>query len=327
VGALLRSLRGEGLPRREQVMRELLAVFALELAVLGALPGPVRLPRWPARLLSIPARLAIVPPKDASALVLENGRVTIERPSGRVEIDLAEPADAPFVERPYHAIDGNIVLALADNNPLAMMEAHPEKHGNAIDLGGHPASEWAEELGWGMRTIARYLPDLRGEMELFIQQLVPVGWHEQRHFSASYQEAIGTIYLSLHPSRMTLAEALIHEFSHNLLNALFELDEVLENAWSPLYTSPVRPDPRPLHGVLLAVHAFLPVARLYEQMIAAGDPLAQSASFHGRYAAIRKINREGAELVLGKGKPTAIGQALFDEIRRWDEHYAALGDT
>jgi HEXXH motif-containing protein len=327
VGALLRSLRGDTLARREQVMRELLAVFVLELAVLGALPGPVRLPRWPARMLSLTARLALVPPPDTTAVTFENGRVTLARPGGAALIDLGAAADSPFIERPYQPIDGSIVLALADNNPLAMMEAHPDKKGNAIDLGEHPPSEWTTELGWGMQQIGRYLPELRGEMELYVQQMVPVGWHEQRHFSASYQEAIGTIYLSLHPSRMTLAEALIHEFSHNKLNALFEVDEVLENAWSPLYTSPVRPDPRPLHGVLLAVHAFLPVARLYEKMIAGGDPLADNPSFRGRYAAIRKINREGAELVLDKGRPTPIGQGLFDEIRRWDAHYAALGES
>src|SRR6185503_20664745 len=96
--------------------------------------------------------------------------------------------------------------------------------------------------------------------------------------SASYQEAIGTIYMTLHPSLMTMTEALIHEFSHNKINALFEIDDVLENAWSPLYASPVRPDPRPLHGVLLAVHAFLPVARLYEALIQAREPAAQHAA-------------------------------------------------
>jgi HEXXH motif-containing protein len=158
-------------------------------------------------------------------------------------------------------------------------------------------------------------------MDLFIAQVVPVGYDPEKHLSASYQEVIGTIYMTLHPNRMTLSEALIHEFSHNKLNALFELDQVLENAWSPLYTSPVRPDPRPLHGVLLAVHAFLPVARLYEQMIAAGDPFAQSEDFRMRFADIRRINREGAELVLAEARPTPIGRGLFDEIRRWHEHY------
>jgi HEXXH motif-containing protein len=126
---------------------------------------------------------------------------------------------------------------------------------------------------------------------------------------------------------MTLSEALIHELSHNKLNAQLELDEVLENAWSPLYASPVRPDPRPLHGVLLAVHAFLPVARLYEQMIAAGDPEARTEPFRARFAEIRRINREGAELLLAEGKPTTLGEGLFAEIRRWHEHYSRFEET
>src|SRR6185436_4142373 len=104
-------------------------------------------------------------------------------------------------------------------------------------------------------------------------------YDDHKHLSASYQEAIGTIYLTLHPNLMTMAEAVIHEFSHNKLNALFELDELLENAYWPLYTSPVRPDPRPLHGVVLAVHAFQPVARLYERMTDAGHPRARSPDF------------------------------------------------
>jgi HEXXH motif-containing protein len=153
-----------------------------------------------------------------------------------------------------------------------------------------------------------------------------VGYDPERHLSASYQEAIGTIYLTLHPSRMTLAEALIHEFSHNKINALFELDDLLENAFSPLYTSPVRPDPRPLHGVLLAVHAFLPVARLYERMIAEGAPEAEDEAFVARFAQIRRINREGAELLLREGRPTAVGRVLLDEIRRWHEHYLTFED-
>ena len=217
------------------------------------------------------------------------------------------------------------MLALADNNPLAMEEAHPNKSGNAIALGGKEASAWTAALGEAFALIERHLPDLRAEMDLYIHQIVPVGWDAEKHLSASYQEAIGTLYMSLHPSLMTLAEALIHEFSHNKLNALFEVDEVLENAWSPLYASPVRPDPRPLHGVLLAVHAFLPVARLYEKMIEAKDPAAQNEAFLGRFAAIRRINREGAEIVLGNGEATVIGAGLLEEIRRWDAYYARWG--
>ena len=324
VGALVRCVRNEAIPGREALLVALLAHLTFELALAGALPVPVRLRRFPERLLSIAARLAIAIPADAGAILVENGRLTIERPAGTTTIDLDAPPEER-VERPYHAISGEIVLAFADNNPLAMEEAHPGKSGNAIDLGGHEAAAWTSALEEAFALIGRCLPELRAEMDLYLQQIVPVGWDAEKHLSASYQEAIGTIYMSLHPNGMTLAEALIHEFSHNKLNALFEVDEVLENAWSPLYASPVRPDPRPLHGVLLAVHAFLPVARLYEKMIEARDPRAQSESFLERFAAIRRINREGAEIVLRNAKATVIGAGLLEEIQRWDTYYARWG--
>jgi HEXXH motif-containing protein len=324
VGALIRCLRNDALPDREALLVALLAHLTFELALAYALPVPVRLRRSPERLLSLAARVAIAIPADTRAVLVENGRLTIERPSGATTFDLESLSDEGR-ERPYHAITGDIVLALADNNPLAMEEAHPGKCGNAIDLGGRDPEAWTDALGEALALIGRHLPELRGEMDLYLQQIVPVGWDAEKHLSASYQEAIGTIYMSLHPSGMTLAEALIHEFSHNKLNALFEVDEVLENAWSPLYASPVRPDPRPLHGVLLAVHAFLPVARLYEKMIEAREPAAQNAAFVGRFAAIRKINREGAEIVLGNGKATVIGAGLLEEIQRWDTYYARWG--
>ena len=228
------------------------------------------------------------------------------------------------IARPYHPIARELVLAVADNNPLAMEEAHPEKEGNAIDLGGRPIEEWTSTLRDALALIDAHLPELAREIDLYVQQVVPVGHDEHRHLSASYQEAIGTIYMTLHPSLMTMTEALIHEFSHNKINALFELDDLLENAWSPLYTSPVRPDPRPLHGVLLAVHAFLPVARLYEKMIEAGHPRAASEDFRRRFLQIRNTNREGAEVVLANGKPTPVGRAVLGEIARWDAHFASL---
>ena len=41
-----------------------------------------------------------------------------------------------------------------------------------------------------------------------------------------------------------------------------------------------------LHGVLLAVHAFLPVARLYEKMIEARHPLAAREDFVARHTSV-----------------------------------------
>lgn len=322
IGTLLRCVRPGGAlsgAARETAQRELFGVLALEMARSGSLPWPVRLQKPPPRLVSLQGRFVLDIPPDCSEVALENGRARIERAGAAAEVVVLERVEG---SGPFYRIDRGITLAVVDTNPLAMVEAHPDKEGNAIDLGGRPAEEWIETLWKALSLIERYLPDLRAEIDLFIHQVVPVGWYAERHLSASYQEAIGTIYMSLHPSLMTMTEAVIHEFSHNKLNAFFELDGVLENAWSPLYSSPVRPDPRPLHGVLLAVHAFLPVARLYERMIAAGDPEAQSEAFRARFAAVRRVNREGASVVLAHGKPTAAGAGLLDEIRRWDAYYA-----
>ena len=338
-GALLRCLRPGRLPpgRAEPVLAELMALLYLELAMEGALPEPVEVRRPPARITSLLAQAAVDVPEGVMALAFENGSLAVRTPGGRRAVTLegwAEGGAAAMDEddgaglritRPYRPIDDGLVLALRDNNPVAMEEAHPDKGGNAIDLGGRAPDAWADALRTALDPIARHLPDLRREMDLFLHQIVPVGFDAVRHLSASYQEAIGTVYLSLHPSVMTLAEALIHEFSHNKINALFELDDVLENAFSPLYSSPVRPDPRPLHGVLLAVHAFLPVARLYERMIEAGDPLAQGAAFSARFAEIRAINREGAEVLLRHGRPTPVGQGIMEEIARWIERYSGGG--
>ena len=217
-------------------------------------------------------------------------------------------------------ITDTLMLALVDNNPLAMSEAHPDKSGNALDLGGRPASEWTDTLAQGLDLIGEHMPDLRGEIDLYLHQIVPVGYDEHAHLSASYQEVIGTVYMTLHPQLMTMVEATIHEFQHNKLHAQLELDPLLENAFWPLYSSPVRPDPRPLQGVLLAVHAFLPVARLYQRMRAAGHPGTRGPDFERRYAQIVAGNHEGATVLLEHAAPTQIGGALLDEIRRWDQH-------
>jgi hypothetical protein len=235
--------------------------------------------------------------------------VALRSAPSRVVSPLVHPED-------YRAVEGDVLFALADNNPLAMHEAHPDKGGNALDLGDRPEDDWLAALRAALALVAEHLPDTRREMDLYVQLVVPVGWFPEKHLSASYREAIGTLYLSLHPNPMTMVEALVHEFQHNKLNALFESDEVLENAHHPLYASPVRPDPRPLHGVLLAVHAFVPVARLYERMIAAGAP-----HLEARFRDVVRINREGTEVLLAHARPTAVGAGLLDELRRWDAHY------
>ncbi len=301
VSVFVRCLRANASAgQRDAWLGELVGNVAFELALAGLLDQPVELSAPPAQLLS-PAR------RRRAAIAAE--RIVI-RPDGRVE-------GAEIDERVYYAVSGDIVLALCDNNPLAMTEAHPDKDGNRVDLGTQEPAVWARALADALDLVAAHLPGVRADIDVFVRQIVPVGTFAERHLSASYQEAVGTVYASLHPSVLTMAEALIHEAAHNKLNALFDLDDLLEDGQQPLFASPVRPDPRPLAGVLLAVHAFLPVARLYERMLERGA----GADVAARFERVKEVNREGAAVLLAHARPTPFGRALLDEIERWRDHF------
>lgn len=315
IGGLVRTLRSCPRPGvdENQLFVELHATTVVELAIAGALVEPYVLELVPAKILSLGAQQVFVSPPGVRQARVDKSGVTYVC-EGATTIPFTRQVDV------YAPIAGSqIVLALADNNPLSDFEAHPDKQGNQIDLGDRPATAWTESLAGALGTIGRLLPELRGEIELFIHQIVPVGFDAQRHLSASYQEAIGTIYLTLHPQPMTMVEAVIHEFSHNKINALFEVDRVLENAFSPLFRSPIRPDPRPLHGILLAVHAFLPVARLYEKLLAEHD----HPDLRRRFGDIVRKNHDGAQVLLEHAVPTAVGCGVLDEISRWDTYFAS----
>ena len=207
-------------------------------------------------------------------------------------------------------------LSTVDTNPLADIEAHPDKHGNAVSLGNHALDVWRSGLTHAFELIESGLPNWAAELPHTLRRLIPVGFHEQMHLSASYREAPGLAYLTLHPNPVTLAEAIIHETQHGKLNTLLHLDAVLENgrtAWTP---SPVRPDLRPLEGVLLAVHAFVPVAALHRGLIESGHPVCNDPWFQQRCTEVLAGNIRGLQILEEKAEWTPVGRRLRDALRR-----------
>jgi HEXXH motif-containing protein len=215
----------------------------------------------------------------------------------------------------FEPLSPSIALALVDDNPLASYEAHPDKAGSELDLGGAAPGRWVASLRDALARIERYLPLHRQELEVVLSEIVPVGTDDERHLSASYREALGVIYVSLHPDPLTMTEAVVHEAQHNKLNAVLTVDPLLENDPTERYRSPVRPDPRPLLGVLLAVHAFVPVALLYAAMHEAADPLVGSERVRERMRQIVRINQEGLELLEAHARPSSSGRELLGELR------------
>lgn len=225
--------------------------------------------------------------------------------------------------RLFQRIGAAANLATADHNPIAAFEAHPDKAGNHVDLGDRGPQEWIDTLAQCFALVERYLPGEHAEMRTLLHEVVPVGYDSERHLSASYREAVGTVYMTLHPSVMIMTEAVIHEFQHNKLNVAAYGSTFLHNPFQPLYKSPVRPDPRPLWGILLAVHAFLPVAELYRRMRDDGHEWSRRPDFERRLDEVDLKNHEGMEMLRAHAELTPTGRALFDDLEALERRHLA----
>ena len=307
--------------KRAELRERLRAALAVEAALVGKLPGPLDVPRGVP--FGVP-RLGNRVEWSEQAWRIEAEGLRHFAENGESFLPFWQPAgngatrDVVAVYLPFHAALPNARFALADDNPLPIFYDHPKRRGNVVSLGEQTQAAWLQQLASAVDQIARHLPALLDEMRLFLGHVVPVGFLQEDHQSASYPHALGTIYLTLHPRPMMMLEALIHEFQHNKLHALLQLGPILAGDEDLRVASPVRPDPRPLRGVLLAVHAFLPVAELYRRLAGTDDPLTREPWFAERYAAIRKTNRAAWLTVQQHAKWTPLAHGLADELARLD---------
>lgn len=244
---------------------------------------------------------------DAQGMVANAAGAEVRLASGE-EIRVENLETTPT----FHAIPGiDAHLSLHDANPLAMQEAHPEKAGNAVDLGEHTPDAWTRAVADAVELVRIALPTVHAELALALQRIVPVGYQPERHLSASYREAPGLVYMTLHPSVLTLAEAIVHETQHGKLNVLSYFDPALVNGRTTWTPSPVRPDLRPLSGVLLAVHAFVPVAALHLRLAELDHPITRTPEFRTRREQVLAGNTRGLAIVHELGEPTPLGRDLI----------------
>jgi len=265
------------------------------------------------QLFTAESHYRFVPP--LRALVSDLSGVEVEEASGQ-RVDL-QRCDA---RRRGWPLQCGVELAAEDSNPLRMDEAHPEKVGNALSLGERSSGEWQSQLNAALDLIGQTLPSFYRALPNALHRIVPIGFAPERHLSASYREAPGTIYMTLHPSPLTLAEAIVHEVQHGKLNTLSWFDAVLSNAMSEWTASPVRSDLRPIWGVLLAVHAFVPVACMHQKMEEQSHPLIETPLFKRRRSEVLEGNDNGLKTVIEKGEPTAMGQRVITDLKKLHDH-------
>lgn len=303
-----------GLAAGAGAVDEVFPGLLLDLAAVGAWSEPTLWDGAFSRLVDRPRQRVLRFEAPARGLFVAPGQAELRLADGALWSLDAPPPPGVRVEHPFFGLGGGAVLSLFDSNPLAQVEAHPDKAGNTVDLGGVAGAEWAAALRFAQDLVAEALPGWAAEWPLALERVVPVGVLPELHLSASYREAPGLAYLTLHPNPITLAEALVHETQHGKLNTLLFLDPVLTNGWTEWTPSPVRPDLRPLMGVLLAVHAFVPVSALHAALVAAGHPLAAGPWFARRQAEVLAGNARGLAILDARAAPTPVGRRLLDAL-------------
>jgi len=311
-----------GLRSPEQTLSQLVPALFSGLSTLGRRLGEAIVWDWPIQSIPMGKNGSVVFREPAKAMLVDPSGLAVEFKDGeRVNLASWEAIEHPRVEKRtdrFELGEGELALHLStrDSNPLAMDEAHPDKSGNAISLGEKPAQEWCDMLEQALDIVRIALPNWYTELQVTNQRILPVGYEPEMHLSASYREAPGIVYMTLHPDPLTMAEALVHEVQHGKLNRLSWVDPVLHNAYTAWCDSPVRPDLRPVMGVLLAVHAFVPVAALHHRLASQEHPISQTRKFEERREQVLAGNEGGLKIVEKLGEFTPLGGKVIQGLRR-----------
>lgn len=179
-------------------------------------------------------------------------------------------------------------------------------------------ARWTESLQETWRLLNDHHPATAAELSSGLMNLVPSAATEQwAPYSASHNDAFGSVVLSRPPDAMTFAATLVHEFQHSKFGVLLSLVDLLDpqgDNETPRLYAPWRDDPRPPLGVLHGVFSFLGVAAFYrEQSIVETGLSARAAQFEFEY--YREQTLLAAENLLEEAAPSELGRQFLRMTR------------
>lgn len=227
----------------------------------------------------------------------------------------------PFVRRIAGAIAVNAVEPYWERTWVSSYRNPDGSSYQNIPIGDHAIR--AIELAKAMDVLADCWPQMEADIASLLRVIVPVRCpHPDVHMSCSSDVFRLAVLLSQGDSEM-LAEALVHELGHNLLNILIE-DGALFDPRPPreeILYSPWRLDARPLSGVLHAAFVFERVCEYYRRYL----ERKQNQRIRERYAlmaarvclANEVLADCGANLVAG-------GVHLLKQIQERMEHHTEV---
>jgi HEXXH motif-containing protein len=276
------------------------------------------------------------------------GAITYDRPEGRAAREtafvayLASHADvdgALTLDEPVMcwSSDGGFLLEAGRHGFDALRAASPNAGGPEIALDpwslvpGHPFpdsiaagdksdSEQEAEVrrsalvGLRAQAVARaYLPDVADWLSSIAKVLVFLDGSANLSRSASVEQLPGAVFADA-VSEIALLEVLVHESAHHVLYLTEAGSPLIDPGERRRFSSPLRPDPRPLRGILLAYHALAFICAFYDDL-AASELGPETVSSDDRASLRRKLADAEATLDGAAESLTDQGRAFMAMTR------------
>jgi hypothetical protein len=190
-------------------------------------------------------------------------------------------------------------------------------------LAAERADAFADRFERGMALMRAAYPELAGEVDAIVHEVVAIGSDPGKTMQmdgASHYRLWGALFLNadFHPTDAAMVEVIAHESAHSLLFGLCTEEPLVDNDDEPVFTSPLRTDPRPMDGIY---HATFVSARMHlamTRLLASGllDDAARAATVAALEA--DRVNFEAGDSVIRQyGVLTPLGREVMDGARRY----------
>lgn len=184
-------------------------------------------------------------------------------------------------------------------------------------LSDDEVATWSESLHHTWQLLSDHHPETAAELASGLTTLVPC---TAEQYSASHNDAFGSVVLSLPPDATTFAEVLVHEFQHNKFGVLLSLVDLLDpkaDNETPRLYAPWRDDPRPPTGLLHGMVSFLDVAAFYHNQSIVDD----RSIIQFKFEYHRRQTSQAVETLLNETTLSELGQRFLskarDQLLRW----------
>jgi HEXXH motif-containing protein len=185
----------------------------------------------------------------------------------------------------------------------------------------------ADFLASAEALLAEGAPEIAAEIGALVRQTIVVQSRPTPEYPLVFDGAStfylwGAVFLNVErlPTRIALAEQLVHEVGHCHLFGITLGAPLVENPADERYESPLREDPRPMDGVVHAAYVLARMMYCLDRLIASG--ILTPDETEAAIAALQRDRRlfdEGLVIVDRNARFTPTGEAVFNHARRFVE--------